>query len=124
MFVVPSEFIDEYGHVNYKRYLAILEIGQDALMTGLEIPFTEIERKFGLRSVVRGFQSDFPQSVLEGDKIDILTQVDNVGKSSILFAQEIERAGELIHQFRMVVVLMNKQGSASVPDEIREKLLG
>ena len=66
---IGNEFIDPYGHVNYKRFPDIFEKGQDDLMERAGINFDQIEGRYGLRSFVITMTPTYKGQVKVGDEI-------------------------------------------------------
>jgi len=123
-FEIPESFIDQYNHVNYKRYAEIAEIGQDEYLASRGLSFEYIEKYYGLRSFVISFdQVNFNQLFL-GDKLDLLTGIEKFGNTSMSFGQSAFKEDNRIFDFNLKVVLVNAEGKPTrIPNSIREQLL-
>lgn len=121
--VIGPEYIDQYGHVNYKAYPILLEPSQDAYMESRGVGFKIIEDKFGLRSVVKTYTPTINHDLKAGDQIQIRTGVSRLGKTSITYQQSITRGGIETMDYSMVVILINNEGKpTNIPQEIRDAI--
>lgn len=122
--VIKKSYADKYGHVNYKKYLDLFRRGQDDFAKKHGVDFWEIERGYGLRSVIRKMSIEYVEEVFPSERVSIKTRVEKVGNSSFTYSQEISRGEKTVTLFLMTVVMIDKNGkSASVPQDIRVKLL-
>jgi len=120
--VVGPEFIDQYGHVNYKAAPAILEEFQDALLFHAGVTFDSIEKDFGLRSFVKKVEVTWDGELKEGDECWVSTIME-LGKTSMKFSQTLKKGGLLVVSQLMVVVLVDSTGKpTAIPAELRKKL--
>lgn len=116
--IVESD-IDQYGHVNYKSFLAILEQAQNAFMGRRLIGFEEIERRWGLRSLVKTQTVTYYTPLHLGEDAKADTTV-KLGHTSITFSQVVTARDQLVAVLTMVVVFVNKEGFKTlIPDELR-----
>lgn len=122
--VIGPEFIDSYGHVNYKAYFALLEPAQDQYIEDRGLNgFDEIERRFGLRSFVKKVELINNSELLEGDKAVVTTSIGHIGNTSFSFIQSIALDGRNVADYTIVIVLTNEQGKAPIPNQLRDDLL-
>ncbi|HEY4518679.1 MAG TPA: thioesterase family protein [Candidatus Paceibacterota bacterium] len=122
--VVGPEFIDQYGHVNYKRVPDLLEPIQDDLLREVSTSFKIIESGYGLRSFVRKLAVDYKGQLKKDDLCDVSTEV-TLGKTSMLFRQEVYKEGILVAELEMIVVLVNADGVPTlIPAQVRAQLGG
>lgn len=114
---------DQYGHINYKAYPGLFEPAQDAYMLARGLTFDEIEKDYGLRSVVPTYTTKVRAESFSGDRVNIETRIERVGSSSFTFDQSMRREETAIADFSMVVVMADLEGKpVSIPSPIREKL--
>ena len=120
---IGNEFIDQYGHVNYKRFPDIFEKGQDDLMERAGINFDQIEAQYGLRSFVITMKPTYKGQVKTGDQIKLHTAIDRIGNTSITYGQKMENAGTEVADFQLVVVLVNSENKPTrIPDDLKQRL--
>ena len=120
---IGNEFIDQYGHVNYKRFPDIFEKGQDDLMERAGINFDQIEAQYGLRSFVITMTPTYKGQVKTGDEVALHTVISRIGNTSIAYSQKMEMVAIEVAAFQLVVVLVNSEGKPTrIPDDLREKL--
>ena len=122
--VIKKSHSDKYGHVNYKKYLDIFALGQDDCAKKHGIDFGEIERVYGLRSVIRKMNIEYVGEVFPFEVVHIKTWVEKVGNSSFTYGQKILRGEQVVTLFLTTVVMINKSNKpTSIPQSIRSKLL-
>lgn len=120
---VGNEFIDQYGHVNYKRFPDIFEKGQDDLMERAGINFDQIEAQYGLRSFVITMKPTYKGQIKAGDQIKLYTAINRIGNTSIIYGQRMENAGTEAADFELVVVFVNSEDKPTrVPDDLKQRL--
>lgn len=120
---IGNEFIDQYGHVNYKRFPDIFEKGQDDLNERAGINFDQIEAQYGLRSFVITMKPTYKGQVKIGDQIKLYTAIDRIGNTSITYGQRMENAGTEVADFQLVVVLVNSEDKPTrIPDDLKQRL--
>ena len=121
--VIGNEFIDQYGHVNYKRFPDIFEKGQDDLMERAGINFEQIEAQYGLRSFVITMKPTYKGQVKAGDQIRLHTVIDRIGNTSIAYGQRMENGDTGVAEFQLVVVLVNAEDKPTrIPDALKQRL--
>ena len=120
---ISNEFIDQYGHVNYKRFPDIFEKGQDDLMGKAGINFEQIEAQYGLRSFVMTMTPTYKGQVKAGDQIKLHTAISKIGNTSIAYSQRMENGGAEVADFQLVVVLVNSEDKPTrIPDALKQRL--
>ena len=120
---IGNEFIDPYGHVNYKRFPDIFEKGQDDLMERAGINFDQIEAQYGLRSFVITMTPTYKGQVKAGDQIKLYTMISKIGNTSITYGQRMENGDAEVADFQLVVVLVNSEDKPTrIPDDLRQRL--
>lgn len=123
-FEVPADYLDQYRHVNYKRYAEIAEIGQDEYLASRGLSFDKLEKWFNLRSFVVWFEQVNYSQLYLGDKLELLTRVGKIGNSSMDFEQTAFKDKEHIFDFNLKVVVVDVAGKpVRVPNYIRDQVL-
>lgn len=121
--VIKKSYADKYGHVNYRKYLDIFRRGQDDFAKKRGISFSEIEKTFNLRSVIRQMSIEYVEQVFPSEKVQMHTRVGKIGNSSFTYAQEILRGEKITTRFTSTIVMINRSGkSTAIPSDIRAKL--
>src|SRR3989344_5694355 len=114
---------DQYGHVNYKDFPGLFEPGQDSFMGSRGIGFDQIEKDYGLRSFVGGFEIKIKSQLHKGDQVYVDTTIEDVDRARITFTQKIIKNGVDAVFYKMHVFIVDQEGKLiSVPDEIKERL--
>ncbi len=121
--VIKKAHADKYGHVNYKKYLDVFCIGQDDFAKKRGISFSEIEKLYGFRSVVRQINIEYLEQVFPSEKVRIGTQIERIGNTSFSYKQEILRAERVITRLSVTIVMIDKSGKpVSIPQDVRIKM--
>lgn len=111
------------GVVYYANYLQHLEEGrfQFFLKKGLDLgAFAEQ----GILFPVVHVEVEYKAPARYGDCIRIFTRLEKVGKSSVVFLQEIKKEDQLLVKAKTVWACVDKNmKSQSVPEEIRQRIL-
>ncbi|ADG05766.1 acyl-CoA thioesterase [Kyrpidia tusciae] len=112
---------DAMGHVNNISYMIYLEQGRTDFMK-------EIRKNLGreVAIVLASIRCDFRAPSYFDDELQVRTEVQRVGKTSITMSQAILRGDELIAQGESVIVHVDPvaQRPAPIPDDLRQVLLG
>lgn len=100
MFSIPIrvywEDTDAGGVVYHARYVAFLERARSDWMRDLGYGQQAMRESHGLVFAVHAMQLDFLRPARLDDLLDATVEVRRVGRASIVFAQRIQRAGELL----------------------------
>ena len=71
----------------------------------------------------RHVEADYRRVLVFDDEIDVRIRADRLGSSSITYAWEVERAGEVCIEGRHTVVHVDREGRpAALPDRLRAAL--
>lgn len=120
---IDKTYIDRNGHMNYKKYIALLEKASDDFFTKLGIDVENIGPMFGLKTVVRAVSIEYAGEIFEGDTPTIKTFCERTGKSSFTLKQEIFNNGKEVTHYAITIVMLDKDNKpAPIPDEILAKL--
>lgn len=121
--VIKKSYADKYGHVNYKKYLDLFRRGQNDFAKKRRLSFSEIEKTYGLRSVVRQMNAEYIGEVFPSEKVLINTKIRKIGNSSFTYHQEILREGKMVTRFDLTIVMIDRNGKpTTIPTDIRTKL--
>lgn len=119
---IGEEYIDQYGHVNYKAAPAMLEEFQDALLFHAGVTFDGIEKDFDLRSFVKKLEVTWDGELRKGNECWLSTTLE-LGNTSMKFRQVLSKDGSPVVTQFMVVVLVDSAGKpTTIPAELRKKL--
>lgn len=126
-FIVGGDHIDQYEHVNYKAMPVILEPAQDQLLAESGTSFDDIEKRFGLRSVVKTFTTTCHDQLKKGERARVVTKL-KLGYTSITFHQLLSvivegSSDRAAVEQQMVVVLVNDDGKQLIPQTLRNMLV-
>ena len=123
--VVGRELIDQYNHVNYKKYPRFLEPAQDDYMEKRGIGFPDIEMEYGLLSVVRSINIEYFRDLREGDEVRVTTQVIDIEEGGFTFEQIITRGEDATTNFQMRIRFVDriKKKPAPIPEKLRKDLV-
>jgi len=124
---VPKNFIDRYGHVNYKRFPKLFERGQDDYMSRRGIGFMQMEKVTGLKFPVVSIKVTYRAELKKDDKPVISTTIPEGGvrDSSMSFNQEMRLGNRIVAEQDLVVVTFDPiaQFKTPIPQYMRERLL-
>lgn len=103
---VRSYELDVYNHVNNAVYVNWLEHGRSKLLQDKGFDYTRIEAAWGVRFMTVRTEIDYKQALHLGEKVEVSTQVEKVGNTSVTFAHRVAKTpgGEVAAQARVVVV--------------------
>lgn len=119
---IDRQYLDQYGHVNYKDITRLLEPIQDELLERCGTSFDLIELQMGLRSFVKKIEVAHHRELKEGESYGVLTRL-GLGTTSMTFFQDIQIGGEQVVSLLLVVVLVDVQGRpAQIPMPLRKML--
>ena len=98
---VYYEDTDAAGVVYYANYLRYLERGRTDWLRALGMEHTALLRARGLAFVVRSLSAEYLKPARLDDQLQVLTWADSVGRAQMVFAQRVEREGELLLDARV-----------------------
>jgi acyl-CoA thioester hydrolase len=119
-FTVRSYEVDSYAHLNNGVYLSWYEQGRLDYLKSLGFSydgFAEREEWF----VVGRTEVVFRKALHEGENVELISRIEELGRSSVRFLQEMRREGEpeFASQSRTIMVFSNAGGSIPIPDDFR-----
>ncbi len=92
-FRVYLEDTDAQGIVYYANYLRYFERGRSEILESLGIPMDQVARP-DCRLVVYEIRMKFRRSAILGDRLEVLTSMQNASEYRLTFRQQIRRRGE------------------------------
>ena len=123
---VRGYHLDGYGHVNNARYLEFMEEGRWAFFDEHPRLIQQLHSA-GRAFVVVNLNIDYRAAAVQGDDLQVLTGIVDVGERSALCHHRIVRAdGTLIAQADLTFVLLDVKANkaAAIEGEVREVLQG
>ncbi|MEA2117389.1 thioesterase family protein [Halovibrio sp. HP20-50] len=121
---VRGYHLDGYGHVNNARYLEFMEEGRWDFFDQHPALIKELHQA-GCAFVVVNLNIDYLAAALQGDDLEILTGIVEVGDRSALCHHRIVRKdGKVIAQADLTFVLLDMRANkaAAIEGEVRETL--
>ena len=113
---------DAGGVVYYGNYLKYLEEGRTEALASLGIRTRELTEQ-GVWFVVARVEVDYKSPARYQDKIEVNTQIEKVGRSSILFDQKIKIDERDLILAKITLVCVNESFKPiSIPKQAKELL--
>lgn len=107
---------DALGHVNNANFAQFVELARVDLMRGLGV-------RQGTMILAR-LEIDFRRQVYFGDRVEVVTEVAAIGRSSVTLGHRVLAEDEVAAEATSVVVHFDyeAQRSKPLPPELRERL--
>jgi acyl-CoA thioester hydrolase len=116
--------LDPYSHVNHTNYLAYCEVARVAALDSVGIGLTTLEEQ-GFHIVVTDLTAKFRISAVGGDRLEVTTEVQAIGRASSQWQQHIVRDDEVLFDLAIRAAFTDVGGKpVRVPDFVREALGG
>jgi tol-pal system-associated acyl-CoA thioesterase len=90
---VYLEDTDAQGIVYYANYLRYFERGRSEILESLGIPLDQVARP-DCRLVVYEIRMKFRRPAILGDRLEVLTSMQNASEYRLTFRQQVRRRGE------------------------------
>ena len=90
---VRSYELDVYNHVNNAVYISWLEHGRCKMLQDKGLDYTRIIDNWGVRYMTVRTEIDYRRPLHLGDNVEISTQVERVGNTSVTLAQKVAQQG-------------------------------
>ncbi len=121
---VYYEDTDTAGVVYYAGYLRFLERGRTEWLRALGVEQFQLAQATGLAFAVRSLNIEYLKPARLDDVLTVVTELESLGRAQVMFAQRVERAGELLVEatVRVVCVDTKTMKASPVPKEIRNLL--
>ncbi|MFH1062254.1 MAG: YbgC/FadM family acyl-CoA thioesterase [Candidatus Omnitrophota bacterium] len=115
---------DAGGVVYYANYLKYLEEGRSEYCAQLGI-YTGKLAEQGILFVVARIEVDYKSPARYQDTIKVYTEIEEIGRSSVKFNQQIKINDKLLIQAKVTWVCVNAQVKPiSIPQDIKQLLVG
>ncbi len=120
---VYYEDTDAGGVVYYANYLRFLERARTECLRRLGFEQSEL-LKDNIAFAVRSAAAEFHKSARLDDELVVVSVVESLGRAQVVFAQRIERGGDLLLDAKIRVACIDTQRGKAIamPKEIQEKL--
>ena len=121
---VYYEDTDAGGVVYYANYLKFCERARTEWLRSLGVAQGELVSSQGVAFVVRSLAADYLAGAALDDSLEVVTAIERLGGASIVFAQQIWRAGALLFEARVTVACVdwNRKRAAPIPATLRQQL--
>lgn len=88
--VVRSYELDSYGHANNAAITQWFEHARNKLLQDHGFDYGNIEQHWGVRFVLVSSKVDYRHSLRMGQRVELITTVSRIGRTSTAFAQRVE----------------------------------
>ena len=121
---VYYEDTDAGGVVYYANYLKYIERARTEALLSIGLSNTKIKKKFGTLIIVKSCNIEYKKSAHLEDKLNIVSHVTSLKKTSLIMKQLIMLEKKLITDAEIHLVFVNSQGKPEkIPDEIIKKFI-
>lgn len=126
-FVLPVrvyyEDTDAGGVVYYANYLRFFERARTEWLRNLGFEQDRLLQDTGIAFAARSVEVEYLKPARLDDMLDVVSRIDSLGRAQIVFAQRIERGGEILVETKMRIASFDpKRGKAvAMPKPIHEK---
>jgi acyl-CoA thioester hydrolase len=127
-FVLPVrvyyEDTDAAGVVYYANYLRYIERARTEWLRALGFEQAELAQGRGIAFAVRSLSAEYLKPARLDDRLDIVSEIDTVGRAQVVFAQRAERGGEALFAATVRVVCIDalRLKAAAIPYDIRSRI--
>lgn len=122
------EDTDAGGGVYYANYLKYIERGRSEMLREAGFEQDQIEKDFGVLFVVRSVMANYLTPAKFNDLIEVQTEIQSVGKASLIFSHKIMNIRQNTVLFdaevKVVSVLTQNFKPCGMSQVISEKLNG
>ena len=122
------EDTDAGGGVYYANYLKYIERGRSEMLREAGFEQDQIEKDFGVLFVIRSVMANYLTPAKFNDLIEVQTEIQSVGKASLIFSQKIMNIRQNTVLFdaedKVVSVLTQNFKPCGMSQVISEKLNG
>ena len=118
------EDTDAGGVVYYANYLKYIERARTEALLSIGLSNIKIKKKFGMLIIVKSCNIEYKKSAHLEDKLDIVSHITSLKKTSLIMKQLIMLEKKLITDAEIHLVFVNSQGKPEkIPDEIIKKFI-
>ena len=120
---VYYEDTDAAGVVYYANYLRYLERARTEWLRALGFEQGDLARDGGIAFAVRSLGVEYLKPARLDDALDIVSEIETVGRAQLLFHQRVERKGEALvtATVRVACIDAARLTVASIPRDIRSR---
>ena len=112
------------GVVYYANYLKYIERARTEALLSIGLSNTKIKKKFGMLIIVKSCNIEYKKSAHLEDKLDIVSHITSLKKTSLIMKQLIMHEKELITDAEVHLVFVNSDGKPEkIPNEIIENFM-
>ena len=104
------EDTDAGGVVYYANYLKFLERARTEWLSSLGLEQDRLARDAGVLFVVRRVEADYLRPARFNDRLLVHSRLDELGRVSLVMAQEVVRDGECLLSARVQVACVEQAG--------------
>ena len=121
---VYYEDTDAAGLVYYAGYLRFLERGRTEWLRARGVQQGRLAQYTGIAFAVRSLSIEYLKAARLDDLLTVSTAVSSLGRAQAVFAQRIERAGEVLVEANVRVACIDAQRlrPVAIPRTIRNQL--
>lgn len=118
---VYYEDTDAGGVVFYANYLKFCERARTEWLRKLGFDQSKLDSELGLIFVVSETSLTYKKPAKLDDILSIHTEVESMGKASIVFSQDIYRGNELLVKSKITVCCIKRDGfkPSAIPESVR-----
>lgn len=118
---VYHEDTDGGGVVYHANYLKFMERARSEWLRSLGVEQTGLKSDFGVIFVVRAITLQYRRAAEFNDALDVVTVLDKIGRSLLVFEQKIYRQQEILTEAEVEVVCVNATDfkPVSIPSSVR-----
>ena len=121
---VYYEDTDAGGVVYYANYLKYIERARTEALLSIGLSNTKIKKKLGTLIIVKSCNIEYKKSAHLEDKLNIVSHITSLKKTSLIMKQLIMLEKKLITDAEIHLVFVNSQGKPEkIPDEIIKKFI-
>jgi acyl-CoA thioester hydrolase len=112
---------DAFGHVNNAVFFTYIELARIRYLLDVLQPAEPFER---MPLILARVELDFRSPIMFGEDVEVETQVDRIGRSSIAMSHRLTANGRLVGEAQSVLVTYDYAIARPmpVPDDWRERI--
>ena len=112
---VYYEDTDAAGVVYYANYLRFCERARTEWLRELGIGQQALMASDGIAFVVRSVKADYLRAARLDDALEVITRISALRGASLLFEQDVQRAGQLLFSAQVLVVCIDHRRQRPTP---------
>lgn len=112
---VYYEDTDAAGVVYYANYLRFCERARTEWLRELGIGQQALMASDGIAFVVRSVKADYLRAARLDDALEVTTRISALRGASLLFEQDVQRAGQLLFSAQVLVVCIDQRRQKPTP---------